>query len=435
MMTDLIPDEARDPGNRALIGTYFLMRDRGKTTWTPIGCLSRSETLRNFLMFSRVSTCDASISDVGRGVILGATFVVAWFVRAPSVLAGDDIRLNQIQVIGTHNSYHIEPSPGVRALIAAAGEERAQGLEYTHATLDEQFSKQGIRQIELDIFNDPDGGRYAQPSSLGILRRLGRDAGSDHDPAGALTKPGMKVLHVQDVDFRTTVLTLVDALRQVRSWSRANPRHVPIMILLELKGEPEPALPTRPVAFHRVSLQKLEAEILSVFQRGEIITPDEVRGTFATLPDAIRKRGWPRLDEVRGRVLFALDNEDDVRDLYLEGHPALKERLLFVSVPESHVAAAWLKINDSINDFDRIRRLVGAGFLVRTRADADTREARSNDPTRRDKALASGAQFVSTDYPVPDSRLTTYCVQFPGRVVARSNPVCGNRAWDDKELE
>ena len=108
---------------------------------------------------------------------------------------------------------------------------------------------------------------------------------------------------------------------------------------------------------------------------------------------------------------------------------------MFASVAETHPAAAWFKINDPIADFDRIRRLVAAGFLVRTRADANTRQARSGDTTMRDKALSSGAQFISTDYPVPDPRFTTYCVQLPGRVVARSNPVSGKREWDGVDLE
>ncbi len=245
----------------------------------------------------------------------------------------------------------------------------------------------------------------------------------------------MKVLHVPDVDYRTTALSLVDALNQVRAWSQSHRRHVPIMILLELKSESIRVLPTRPLPFDAQALASLEGEILSVFSRDEILTPDEVRGSFATLAEAIKNRGWPRLDAVRGKVMFALDNEDQVRDLYLEGHSALQGRLLFASVSESHPAAAWFKINDPVADFDRIRRLVQAGFLVRTRADADTLAARTNDTAQRDKALASGAQFVSTDYPVADTRFTDYCVQFPGKVVARSNPVSGNRGWDGLDLE
>jgi hypothetical protein len=133
--------------------------------------------------------------------------------------------------------------------------------------------------------------------------------------------------------------------------------------------------------------------------------------------------------------MFALDNEGKIRDDYLKLHPSLQGQLLFVSVAESHSQAAWFKINDPLTEFDRIRRLVVAGFLVRTRADADTRQARTNDTLQRDKALASGAQFVSTDYPVPDDRWSSYCVQLKNRIVARSNPVSGPVQWGEIDLE
>ena len=79
---------------------------------------------------------------------------------------------------------------------------------------------------------------------------------------------------------------------------------------------------------------------------------------------------------------------------------------MFTTVAPTDPAAAWFNVNDPIKDFDRIQKLVRDGFLVRTRADADTVQARANDTTQRDKALASGAQFVCTDYPQPDHRLT-----------------------------
>jgi hypothetical protein len=88
-----------------------------------------------------------------------------------------------------------------------------------------------------------------------------------------------------------------------------------------------------------------------------------------------------------------------------------------------HPAAGWFKRNDPVAGFDEIGDLVRSGFLVRTRADASTREARSGDTTRRDRALASGAQFVSTDYPEPDPRFTGYRVTLPGAAEARPNPV------------
>ena len=235
----------------------------------------------------------------------------------------------------------------------------------------------------------------------------------------------MKVLHVQDVDYRTTAPTFVAALTQVRDWSHAHPRHVPILILVELKDQGIPALPTRPAPFDAAALDSVDAEILSVFDRSSMLAPDDVRGASESLPAAIRDRGWPALDEVRGKVLFALDNEGPIRDGYLAGHPALRGRLMFATVDRDHPAAAWMKVNDPVADFDRIRDLVRSGFLVRTRADADTAEARKDDSSRREKALASGAQFVSTDYPEPRPDFSPYRVRLPGGVVARPNPVVG----------
>jgi len=360
-------------------------------------------------------------------------FFVSWSCLA-SASAGEP-RLNQIQVIGTHNSYHLAPDPAVRALIAAAGRQRAEALDYSHRPLGEQFSRLGIRQIELDVYADPEGTLFAEPAARRIIRGLGKDPGPDPDPDGRLRKRGMKVLHVPDVDFRTTVPTLVEALKQVRAWSQANRRHVPILILLELKSERIPGLPARPVPFTSRELEAVDAEVLSVFPREAILTPDRVRGRFATLPEAIKAEGWPTLDSVRGLILFALDNEGSVRDLYLEAHPALRGRIMFTTVDPAHGAAAWFKINDPVKNFDRIQQLVGQGFLVRTRADADTLAARSGDVTQRDKALASGAQFVSTDYPESDPKLSSYRVAFPGGVVARPNPVSGDPAWGLFDLE
>ncbi|MHC5537664.1 phosphatidylinositol-specific phospholipase C1-like protein [Singulisphaera rosea] len=337
----------------------------------------------------------------------------------------DEIRLNQIQVIGSHNSYHIAPHPTVLNLIGTPKRSTAEGLDYTHRPFAEQFSDLGIRQIELDVFADPKGGHLSEPAARKILKTLGKDPGPDPDADGVLRRPGLKVMHVQDIDYRTTASTFVDALTQVRTWSRAHPRHVPIMILVELKDEAIAALPTRPLPIGKAEVEAVDAEILSVFERSEILTPDDVRGNASTLPEAIRGRGWPTLDSVRGKVMFALDNEGAPRDHYLEGHPALQGRLLFVSVAPSHPAAAWTKMNDSIKDFDKIQALVHDGFLVRTRADIDTVEARKNDPTRRDKAFASGAQFVSTDYPAPRLESSPYQVRFVDGIAARPNPVSG----------
>jgi predicted amidohydrolase YtcJ len=365
--------------------------------------------------------------------ILGSLTGAAGAVRCQVI---DDLRLNQIQVIGTHNSYHCVPVEGVRNLISAGGQERALALDYTHRPLEEQFGRLGIRQIELDVYADPEGGKYSRPAARGIVRLAGGDPGPDPNAQGELDRPGFKVLHVPDVDYLSHAATFRGALSQLSAWSAAHPGHVPITVLVEVKDEAVPGVPTRPVPVGQAELEALESEILEVLGKDRLITPDFVRGDGTSLREVVTGRGWPDLNSCRGRVFFALDNDGRIRDQYLALHPELRGAVLFADAGSTaHPAAAWFKRNDPIGGFEEIQGLVRSGFMVRTRADADTREARSGASERRDRALASGAQAISTDYPVADLWKSAYEVRFPGVHVARGNPVSGPPGWWRSELE
>lgn len=338
----------------------------------------------------------------------------------PAYPRDDTLRLNHIQVVGSHNSYHLQPKPDLFAAIAALAPPLADAWEYTHLPLDRQFSEQGIRQIELDVFADPEGGLYASRGATELLTGNGASGIPDLD------QPGLKVLHVQDIDFESSCWTFVQCLETVRDWSLANPHHAPLTVLVEAKDDPieAPFETVVPIPFDTAQLDVVDDEIRSVFAPDHIITPDEVRGSHDTLEQAILTDGWPTLGESRGRVLFALDNGGSVKDAYLAGHPSLRGRVLFVSAEPGEDAAAFVKRNDSIGSFDRIRELVALGFIVRTRADSDTTQARTGDTTTRDAAIESSAQFVSTDYPVPNPDFGTgYFVELPGAMPARCNPI------------
>ncbi len=162
----------------------------------------------------------------------------------------------------------------------------------------------------------------------------------------------------------------------------------------------------------------------AVFDDSQLITPDAVRAQHQTLREAVLQAGWPTLEAARGKVMFALDNAGHHRDMYVDGHPSLNGRVLFATPKqETDPEAAFFKLNDPESQFDNIRRLVSAGFIVRTRADAATEQARTNDTTRREKAFDSGAQLISTDYPEPDKRFSEYSVRFPDGHAVRLNPL------------
>lgn len=368
------------------------------------------------------------------------------------------VRLNQVQVLGSHNSYHVEPGPSLDLLLQNSDplvpgcggpgdpcpSELSLAWDYTHLPLDQQFSQQGVRQIELDVFLDPEEPTlFANPVGDLLVALFGLPADPPNDPNGLLLFPGFKVLHVQDLDFRSNCLTLEICLQTIQQWSAAHPGHLPLTVLIELKEEllPDlgPPIPpfAAPVLFEADDLDDLDSLIRSVFPPEQLITPDDVRRRRPTLEKAVLKDGWPTLGKAAGRVLFALDNGGEIRELYLEGHPSLRGRVLFTDSSPGEPEAAFMKRNDPVGSLEEIQDLVSRGYIVRTRSDADTLEARLGLSERRDAALASGAQFVSSDYPVPDPDFGTgYFVEIPDGEPARCNPLnappgCREAALED----
>lgn len=345
--------------------------------------------------------------------------VFQWVMVLLAGTAAAEVRLNEIQVIGSHNSYHQAPPAAVLGVIGKLRPDGARAWNYTHPSLEQQLSRDGLRQFELDVFADPEGGLFSDP--LGMrLARLGGAAVKPFDADGVMKRPGFKVLHVPDIDCWSNVPTLPGALQRLSEWSVKHPGHLPVMVLIECKDEAHPPLPTRPVAFTRERLLELEAAIGAVFPPERLLRPDEVRRGEATLPRGLARHGWPALKDVRGRFLFMLDNTGVIRDRYLEGNAALEGRLMFASAPaDDHPAAAWFKCNDPKREFERIQGLVKRGFLVRTRSDSG--EA---DPEMRRLAFESGAQWVSTDHfaaTVPEPLR----VVFDGGRQVRANPLIG----------
>ncbi|MBT1708361.1 hypothetical protein KK062_09005 [Fulvivirgaceae bacterium PWU5] len=69
-----------------------------------------------------------------------------------------------------------------------------------------------------------------------------------------------------------------------------------------------------------------------------------------------------------------------------------------------------------------IKNLVEKGYIVRTRADSDTQEARANDKSAFEAALQSGAQIITTDYYRKSTHFDSeYIIRFEGGGFSREN--------------
>ena len=338
------------------------------------------------------------------------------------------LRLGEIQFMATHNSSHRLMAPDERFGVLMGS--NLDSYRYEHLPLDQQLRDQNVRGIELDVYPDPEGGRYARP-----LARSWRGRGRRNE--SLWQQPGFKVMHAPDGDYQTGCPTMIGALQTVKHWSDAHPDHVPVVIQLELKTTWPWARVLRGARVPRWStaiLELLDAEIRSVFDERSLLTPDRIRGTAPTLEQAVLGSGWPLVDDVRGSVLFFLDHGDhnDVRDNYRIGRPSLEGRVAFTTPPPGQPDSAFMMQNDPRGQgFLRIRELVNRGYLVRTRSDDPVSTAKADEHRRPTLALASGAHMISTDFPVPGLAFRwgdgTFVSRLPDGSAVRPNPVTAAR--------
>lgn len=336
-----------------------------------------------------------------------------------------DLKINQLQYLGSHNSYKKKIDPLIFDFInnltgILPSEFNPIELDYSHISLSNQFTYYGIRQIELDLYLDSQGGKY--------YNRKGYDFVDENIESGIeeLQLPGIKLMHIPDIDFNTHNYTFISALKEIKDWSSNYPEHIPIFILVELKSESiNNTLPNIGFAIPEVwdniaAINTLENEILSVFNENNIVTPDMVRGSYNTLNEAVLNNNWPTIDEARGKVVFLFDNEN-IPAAYTSNTPNLEGKLIFTNSTPGNSDAAFVKRNSIDNSFNEINDLAEQGYLIRTRVDAGTYEARNNDYSKWIKATESGAHFLSTDYYKADERAgdgtwSSYKVEFNNKL-------------------
>ncbi|MFI0469508.1 Ca2+-dependent phosphoinositide-specific phospholipase C [Saccharopolyspora sp. 5N102] len=355
-------------------------------------------------------------------------------VTVPAASAGQDpyplddtLRMNQMQTMGTHNSYHTGLIPqGLPPSVAESFpgyplEQMETALDYRHKPLTEQLNDLGVRHMVFDVYADPAGGRYAEAP---MLAEVGAPTTM---PDPAWKRPGLKVFHVPQADQQTSCVLFRQCLGELKAWSDQNPGHLPFMVVVEIKDidvmKTEPHPPLNP--WQADDYNRLDGEIRSVLGN-KLITPDDVQGRYPTLEAAVKDNAWPTLADSRGKFMFINCNclaDDRHRLDYLRGDGSLKGRVMFPASTPGNPDAAVVRVENP-KDFATIADLVRKGYIVRTRSDANVVEAISGDTARRDEAIASGAQLVSTDFPEPDPRFDpAYQVDMPGGTPARCNPV------------
>ncbi|PRW44370.1 hypothetical protein C2E21_6505 [Chlorella sorokiniana] len=401
------------------------------------------------------SANSAGMEGAGRRQALFVVLALAAGLLAGAQELPSDLCFNQLQVLGTHNSYHQTPP---QALIDHFGGAASPLLawQYSHPPLTTQLDG-GVRSFELDAYWDPQGGLYGQAAGLRIAGRNGWLSDAKYK------QPGFKTLHVPDFDTSTNCILLADCLAELKRWSDANPRHLPLRVYIEVKesGQLQEALGPALVGILDTMLlnstaegpssfvqqpvntaqtfRDLNAELASVFgaDGGQLLTPDGLRKELGAAegadltqlllqsPPGSGPCPWPPLERLRGKVFVVLivgrATSTEAKALY-EAFPDLKGSLAWVEqagrTPMPHAvfrAAAVGRMGGNSLSLDLpdnatalaealaggVRNASLAGYLVRARADADTIEARAGFTGRRDAVIAAGPQVVASDFVFP----------------------------------
>lgn len=298
----------------------------------------------------------------------------------------DVLRVNHLQLRATHNSYHQRPDQPID-----------DSHDYTMPTLTDQVDRDGVRGFELDLHWQPDDEVF-------------------------------HVLHLPFLDGETSCLLFTDCLQELRDWSLDHPWHAPLVIWLEPKDDLDGLATGYGLIAGR--WDALEAEILSVWPRSALLTPDDVRGDAVDLPTAIADHGWPTLGEARGRLMLALLDSGGYRDEYTKGATALEGKLLFVdSGAPTDPFAAMFKDGSPAD----LTALVDAGFLVTANVDASGETDEANEARLADYVQA-GTHGLASDFPAPVEG-HDYALHLPEDAVVGCNPRTAPAACTPEEAE
>ncbi len=340
---------------------------------------------------------------------------IGFFSMATSI--AQEPRINEKKYLASHNSYKQLPEKGIiRFLNKIQSKLPAQldpnEMDYGHVDLVTQLDSFGIRGLELDVYADPEGGAFYK-------RRLpffiwGPRQKSEIEE---LKEPGIKVLHIKDVDYQSSVHTWKSAMILLNNWSLNHPGHEVVFINIEVKSESpggSSALLRRmgfkpAPEFDGLALKELIRTSNEVLGQ-KIFTPLELMKDAPSLKSSIQSNGWPLCAETGGQFIFIMEGlSDDLKQWVL--HPENKAPFFYYG-EESDPNVVFVLKNNCKGQEEEIQQCVKNGLMVRTRADAGTLESRRNDYSTWESALKSGAQIISTDYYRPDNRWSDYCVRW-----------------------
>lgn len=273
------------------------------------------------------------------------------------------IKYNEVRTLTTHNSYKKALPDSLYKLSSQVfSPEKFRVSMYEHDTPVAQLNN-GVRGFELDIRKQPNGFKiFHQPA-----------------PDNLSNSPNWKM-----------------TLEELRLWSDANPNHVPVTVLVEIKRDnPYWNLLYREMDENK--LRELDRTVKDIMGENKVITAADLMGeSYSSLGEMVENNGWPSLCSMKGKFIFLLHPDSVYTDLFINLDKTMKTQMFVPMISNGdvesyHDYAAFVLGNhpwdSSVGD------LVSRNYIVRTMLDA----GQYYDEARKTAALACGAQLLTTD--------------------------------------
>ena len=303
------------------------------------------------------------------------------------------IKFNELSFIATHNSYQTQSVEAYRQIFdnlstLTFGLVSDKSGEFSSQTLTEQFNC-GIRSIEMDIETVKNG------EDISFV-----------------------CMHSPNLDNGTTCYDFELALKEIRMWSDYNPNHLPVTIIIEPKTL---FIPMENMKFFNLDYALVLDELLRNALGDKLFTPKDMLREYNSFAEMRFADDWCEAEDMLGKVLVLL-HDTAVTEEYIALDESIKTQAMFPMLrydDKDLSYASFLLINDPTEALEASEEIIGEyNLIVRTQVDTFT----SVSQEKRENAMLSGAQILSTDYPVRnDLTAESYAVSFGNSKTVRIN--------------
>jgi len=271
----------------------------------------------------------------------------------------EPLRLNEIQMLASHNSYKKTGVPLGRLMVGLGDSfDEAKALKYGYKPLHEQL-RLGIRSFEFDV---------------------------------RLRKTAFELTHVPLVDNSSVAPNFSKALDEMLLYTEYHPNHLPIIVLMEVKDDwmlLDHALQKIGV----LELIKLN-QLIEIKMKDHLYKPSDMMTPGLSLKETIQEAGWPYISDLLGKYIFVL-HPGGFTDTYYSIDPSLLTLPMFIGGYQEHQNESFASfIVHNTLDVEKINHLVSEGLIVRTRIDSQL----VFNPSDFEKAILSGAQILTSDF-------------------------------------